>query len=299
MKTYPFPPLPGHNKSPAGISPTWTGKGFSIRQEFLLPILEYSSNLDGWNDDLTTLHEEAVGTEHPIDLASRRMVLENLRPFLGTQPNRLLEVGIGDGTLLLALRGEFPSCQVMGADVTRTHLHSLATSHPDLPLLLFDLVQCPLPSNELDVVVCLNVLEHIQDDGLALRQLYRILKPGGLAALEVPAGPWLYDAYDRELLHFRRYTLRSLRIKVEHAGFQVLKATHLGCLVFPAFAVVKLLNKLKYARGGGNDVLVVSDSAGKTAQSSLLRMALNIEYRIGKNLRWPFGIRCVLLAKKC
>ena len=49
------------------------------------------------------------------------------------------------------------------------------------------------------------MLEHVEDDQAAIRQVYRILQPGGVAVIEVPAGPDLYDIYDRQLMHHRRY----------------------------------------------------------------------------------------------
>jgi SAM-dependent methyltransferase len=63
-------------------------------------------------------------------------------------------------------------------------------------LLHFDLRHCPLPDGSFDGVILLNVLEHIKEDAAALRQIARILKPGGIAAIEVPAGRGLYDIYD-------------------------------------------------------------------------------------------------------
>ncbi len=56
----------------------------------------------------------------------------------------------------------------------------------------------------------LNVLEHIRGDALALRQVHRILRPGGVVVIEVSAGPKLYDVYDELLMHHRRYRLPSL-----------------------------------------------------------------------------------------
>jgi len=92
-----------------------------------------------------------------------------------------------------------------------------------MPPLEFDLTQCPLKGESVDVVVLLNVLEHIEDDALALHQVYRILKPGGIAVIQVPANQRLYDVYDLLLMHHRRYSLRELRQIAQKAGFQIAK----------------------------------------------------------------------------
>ena len=95
----------------------------------------------------------------------------------------------------------------------------------------------------MDAVVTLNVLEHIDDDERALRQIHRILKPGGLAVIEVPAGPQLYDVYDKLLMHHRRYTLCGLSRLARTVGFELLTQSHLGVFVYPAFWLVKQRNK--------------------------------------------------------
>ncbi|MGA2113528.1 MAG: class I SAM-dependent methyltransferase [Bryobacteraceae bacterium] len=69
-----------------------------------------------------------------------------------------------------------------------------------------------------DSCVCLNVLEHIADDGAALWNMAAILPPGGMAVLLVPAFPTLYGPIDRNLGHFRRYTRGALAAAAKGAG---------------------------------------------------------------------------------
>ena len=77
-----------------------------------------------------------------------------------------------------------------------------------------------------DTVVALNVVEHIDDHELAIRNAHRLLRSGGRLVILVPAYPWLYNPLDRELGHFRRYTKKSLerllsgeRLRVAEMGF--------------------------------------------------------------------------------
>jgi len=167
------------------------------------------------------------------------------------------------------------------------------------PFLQFDLRNCPLATDCLDGVTALNVLEHIDDDVKALQEIYRILKPGGLAHIEVPADPSSFDLYDEVLLHFRRYRPADLAAKAREASFAILKATHLGFFVYPLFKMVKRRNQ-KAGKNLSYDQKkdLVAQQIGKTAHTQLLATAFKVEGIFGRLVRYPFGIRTVLRLQK-
>lgn len=80
-----------------------------------------------------------------------------------------------------------------------------------------------LRNEKLDTAICLNVVEHIEDDRSAINNLFHALEPGGHAIVLVPAHPWLYTGCDKALGHFRRYTEIELREKMTAAGFEVVE----------------------------------------------------------------------------
>ena len=130
--------------------------------------------------------------------------------WLGAKPPVIMDIGCSSGAMLKLLLREFQDSSILGADYVRGPLDVLAGKFSGVPLLQFDLTACPLPDDSLDGIVLLNVLEHIEEDEAALAQIARILKPGGIVVIEVPAGPNLYDIYDRQLLHHRRYRMSAL-----------------------------------------------------------------------------------------
>jgi SAM-dependent methyltransferase len=191
-----------------------------------------------------------------------------------------------------------PQAFLIGSDYVRGPLEQLATKIPNVPLLQFNLVDCPLPDHCADAVVLLNVLEHIEDDAAAVRQLYRILKPGGVAVIEVPAGPRLYDVYDKLLLHFRRYSLKDLKLTFEAAGFRVVDDSHLGFFMYPGFWLVKQRNKRFLSQKDAEQQQVVDRNIRETGSSRVLRTVTRMELTLGKWMSYPFGIRCVLTCTK-
>jgi SAM-dependent methyltransferase len=278
--------------------PEWTGYGFRIGVESV-PILSYHAGASGWTDDLTIFHEQLAGSSHFIDVASRRLAISQAAAHNAREAPVMLEVGCSSGFLLSSLRKAFPGAFVIGSDVVRGPLLALARRQPDVPLLHFDLTNCPLPDSSIDVVFLLNVLEHIESDDQAVRQLHRILKPGGLAIVEVPAGPELFDIYDELLMHHRRYRQRDLLRLFRMAGFDVLRRSHLGFFLYPGFYMVKKLRRRK--RGDippeKIEALVANDIAS-TGGSPLFSALMRFELWLGQAVSYPFGIRCLLTARK-
>ena len=287
-----WPEVPG-----SGAAPIWTGRGFRVGDREV-PVLSYEVGDSGWTDELTSFHEEAAGSNHPIDLASRRHALGQLKKHAPGDAPVILEVGCSSGFLVKEIRREFPRAFVIGADYVRGPLEKLARDMPDLPLLHFDLVECPLPSASVDAVVLLNVLEHIEDDGAALRQLHRVLRPGGVAVIEVPAGPGLYGIYDRMLMHHRRYSSRGLRSAAEKTGFEILEASHLGAFVYPGFWLVKKWSRRFLHAGAVEQERVVEKNIRYTERGGWLSWLMDLELWLGERISFPAGIRCLLTCRR-
>jgi SAM-dependent methyltransferase len=278
-------------------APSWTGHGFTVDGQ-ATGVLSYLPAQSGWSDELTAMHESEAGADHPIDLASRGRAIAEVRPFVEGRPSTVLEVGCSSGYLLHDLRTAFPEALVVGADYVGAPLHALARSHPDIPLLQIDLVRCPLPDASVDAVIALNVLEHIEDDRGAIAQIHRVLRPGGVAYIELPAGPLLYDVHDKVLMHHRRYTLRGAARLFERAGFRVKNPSHLGFVVYPGFVAAKLRNKLHLLKNEAAQREVVAAMIRNTRSSRLMAAAMGLEKGLARFVRFPVGVRLTLTAVK-
>jgi glycosyltransferase involved in cell wall biosynthesis len=150
-----------------------------------------------------------------------RWMFEQLSPWLG---RRVLEIGSGIGSFTRYLVGRD---LVVATDLNPRYLHILANTFEHhtrvevTPLDLMDFDPAPMAARRIDTIVCLNVLEHVEDDLGALRRLHATLVPGGRLLLLVPAHERLFGAIDRAIDHHRRYDRGGLAARLQDAGFQV------------------------------------------------------------------------------
>jgi glycosyltransferase involved in cell wall biosynthesis/phospholipid N-methyltransferase len=148
-------------------------------------------------------------------------VADAIRPFCGA---RVLELGSGTGNVTRSL---IPRARYVASDVNPLHLRTLENMKGDRPYLeaqfcdVTDLASFPRGGAAFDTVVCLNVLEHVDDDRQALENIRAALAPGGRALVLVPHGERLYGTLDAALGHKRRYSEAALRSVALEAGFTV------------------------------------------------------------------------------
>jgi SAM-dependent methyltransferase len=289
---FPWPTPP----AAAGI-PRWNGGAFDLGNGSVR-VLAYDAADSNWSERLSDINEIEAGRAHPIGRESRRLAIASMRRLAKRRPVRILDVGCSTGFVLDDLAQAIPEADLIGADYLRGPIERLAERLPGLPLLQFDLRQCPLPDACVDGITCLNVLEHIDDDRAALRHLYRILKPGGFAHVEVPANPALHDIYDEHLMHYRRYRLAELIALASAAGFAVARATHLGFCAYPAFWCVKKWNRRKLSAPPDEKARLVIQQIRRTKTSPLFSVVMRVESALGRLVSYPYGIRCVVVLRK-
>ena len=152
-----------------------------------------------------------------------RWMFERLRPWVG---RRVLEIGAGIGNMSAFLVDEAGVDRLVLTDTEPYYLGRLRERFAGRPQVAVAELRLPgrdprLVAERLDTVVCLNVLEHIEQDGAALRAMRDLLQPAGRLLLLVPSLRALYGSLDEALGHFRRYVPDELQAKLQVAGFRV------------------------------------------------------------------------------
>jgi SAM-dependent methyltransferase len=168
----------------------------------------------------------------------RRVVEAILRHELPAQGSRaLLSVGCGPAEgldWLVPFAG--PQGQVVGLDIEPIHARGLPEQ---VGFVLGSLEHTPFADQSFDVVLALDVLEHLADDAAGLSEAARLVRPGGLLLLTVPALPSLWGGQDVVSEHRRRYTKRTLARLFQVTALADYQVKYFNTLLFPAAGLVR------------------------------------------------------------
>jgi glycosyltransferase involved in cell wall biosynthesis len=228
-----------------GIEPEITAKVARRHYRiFEVPIAYYGRTYEegkkiGWKDALsalwTILRHAIRETEDPHNIGHVTLArMAKLEPynrwlvdrFRGALGKRILEIGAGFGNMTRHLKG---ADLLVASDLDPVgveYLKGVLREEPGVRVRSYNFPLDPetraeIRALDLDTVVCLNVLEHIEDDRQTLLDMHDVLRQGGRLVLLVPALQKLYGTLDVHLRHFRRYEKAELEGKLAGAGFAV------------------------------------------------------------------------------
>jgi SAM-dependent methyltransferase len=226
----------------------------------------------------------------------RRRILLAALERARVRATSILDIGSGAGTHLELLGGRFPGASLTAIDFERAPL-CFCRDDRGLPVCQADAQRLPFASASFDLVVGLDVLEHLADDAAALGEMHRVGRPGATLVLTVPAFRALWGSVDELGHHRRRYRGRELRKRVEAAGFEILLERYFNSLLFPAIAGVRLLSRAFPRRPAGGAVRSDFDWVKSGPANELLARVLGAEAHL-LGLRVPFGVSLVCLARR-
>jgi glycosyltransferase involved in cell wall biosynthesis len=182
-----------------------------------------------------------VADEHGSEILARlsraprftKWMADTIKPYLG---DRVLEIGAGIGNLTTNL---VPRTVYYASDINPHYLERLKTLQSTRPYLEVQRTDASVgatyPPEQFDTVICLNVVEHLEDDIGALANIRNSLEINGRAIVLVPNGPGLFGSLDRVLGHYRRYRQEQLLAACEKAGFAVEKVLKFNRFGSPAW----------------------------------------------------------------
>lgn len=226
--------------------------------------------------------------QHWWFVGRRRLVLQELALRTGSHPGPILDLGCGTGGMLPYLR-QFDTA--VGLDSAPEA--ALACRKREMPFVHGWGSDLPFRDEAFGIITALDVIEHVNDDRSMLAEMRRVLKPGGLLVITVPAYQFLWSQHDEANHHQRRYARGGLASLVEGGGLEMLKASYFTTLLFPAAVFRKAIMRFKTGESPATHLDEVPGPLNalltrvSTGEGSLIR-------------RWelPFGASLICVARK-
>jgi len=229
-----------------------------------------------------------VEDRHWWFIGRRRIILSILSSGFarGRDPSRtrILDLGCGTGTMLGHLRS-FGDAQGVDADPQAVQF---CKARGEDRVQELDSETLPFPDGSFDLVTALDVLEHIEDDRGALREVARVLRPGGTFLATVPAYRWMWGAQDEISHHYRRYTARELERKILESRLRLERITYFNTILFPPIAAIRLARRLLPAPEG--EVHSDFEMTGGGPANRLLARVFGSEARWLRGRDLPVGV---------
>jgi len=217
----------------------------------------------------------------------RALVQETLRR-LDIPPGVALDVGCGTGDNMDAI------ALAAGRPVVGTDLSVHALQHATRGHTLIALAEgLPVASGRCGLVASMDVVEHLDDDLVGLREYRRVLVPRGVLLLTVPSYQWLWSEHDVRAAHRRRYRVRGLVSVVEQAGFEVLHTTYYNSFLVPPAAALRRTPLRRLVKATDEEV-------GNTSPlvSKVMTGLSTAERRVAVRRSVPFGLSILLVGRR-
>jgi len=206
----------------------------------------------------------------------------------------ILDAGCGTGYNIRHY--EKPGHRVFSFDVSKDALEGVR-KRGFQKVCQASVVQIPYRSDAFDLVFSFEVVDQLQRDGAmeAMREMHRVLKPGGSLYIRLPAFEWMRSSHDEDIATAHRYTRRELMKMLQHAGFEIRLASYANTLLLPIVILKRSLKK--FGVGRGTDVKPLPGGLGWI--DPIFRSVLAAEARVfAANKSFPVGVSVIAYAKK-
>ncbi|MGI4781777.1 MAG: class I SAM-dependent methyltransferase [Janthinobacterium lividum] len=245
---------------------------------------------DGFHEPLFDEYQK-LQAEHFWFVYRRKLIVWALQRYF-PRLQSFLEIGCGTAENLAAIADRFPHAEVCGGEPS-LHALQMARRHCTAKFLQMDARAIPFVE-AFDVVSAFDVIEHIDDDRLALSEMYKSCRRGGGLILTVPQHPSLWSRVDDAAKHKRRYTRKDLVEKLRATGFRPLYVNSFMSLLLPVMVISRVHQKI------ARTDLEVDEGfrIGKTL-NRLFSTVCDVEYRLlTRSLPFPAGGSLLAVAVK-
>lgn len=224
----------------------------------------------------------------------RRTFLHLMASYLERmEAPRILDVGCGTGANMEGFAG---FGDLFGMDVSMAAIKY--ARHKGCSLFQADVMRIPFKNDSFDVITAFDVIEHIEDDLAALKEICRACKIGGITVFAVPAFEFLWGEHDELAHHLRRYTRKKLEALVLESGFEIEKISYNNSFLFPIGVVFRYVKRFLRILKEDKEIRSDFTSTAPAIVNPVLREIYAFEGKLLKYLDFPFGLTIICVCRK-
>ncbi|MDD2890031.1 MAG: class I SAM-dependent methyltransferase [bacterium] len=219
----------------------------------------------------------------------RRIILsKSLKNIVKSKDIKILDGGCGTGgnTSCLANHGI-----VFSADNSRIAIQFAKGENKRLVVSTIE--SLPFKQNTFDIIVLLDVLEHIKSEDFAILTIKKALKNKGYLIITVPAFNFLWSSHDKASHHKRRYTYATLKKTLQRAGFRIEKLSYMSFFLFPFICMIRIMRNFCFLNKTTSDLVPINNIL-----NNALTSLYYIEAWLLGHISFPFGTSLLCIAKK-
>ncbi|CAG1010581.1 Malonyl-[acyl-carrier protein] O-methyltransferase [Anaerolineales bacterium] len=234
-----------------------------------------------------------VETAHWWYLGMEKITRATLNQWYSVNFNSsVLDAGCGTGAAMSTYLADYG--HVTGIDVSPLAL-GFCRKRNLTSLALASVTNIPFPPESFDLVTSFDVLyeQAVRNDLAALDEFFRVLRPGGLTLLRLPAYDWLRGQHDLTIHTARRYTVPQVTQLLKDSGFQPLRVTYANTFLFPLALAKRLLERIFPPDPSSSDL-----SVNVGMLNGLFKHVLASEAFFVSRIGLPFGLSVIALARK-
>ncbi|GAB6182253.1 class I SAM-dependent methyltransferase [Desulfotomaculum defluvii] len=236
-------------------------------------------------DDQIYLKMVTMEQNHWWYKGRREIIGKLLLPFLTRQSN-ILDAGCGAGGTMEYM-SKYGS--VVGVDISQEmveHCRNIG-----LAAYCESIDNLPFENQSFDLVLCLDVLEHLPNEQSALKELIRVVRPGGILTFSVPAFSWLWGKHDDLNNHYRRYNRGELIKLIEMFDLTIERITYFNLFLLPPIWFIRKMSKQSFQKRTDFEF-------GTGIINQILLSVLRIEKSLLKVVNIPIGVSQIVVVRK-
>jgi len=277
------------------VSEDWRCSSCSKSPEIVNSFLSFAPGLAAGNDGFGVGYFEQLFKVEAGNFWFRsrnKLLIWALRKYF-PRAESFFEIGCGTGYVLSGIQSEFPDLNLYGSDIFSNGLSFAKQRLSDVSLFQMDARRIPFEI-EFDVIGAFDVLEHIDEDGVVLQQMYQAINASGGIILTVPQHRFLWSIVDEYSFHKRRYTRKELIKKVKNVGFQIVYVTSFVSFLLPLMLLSRMKLRLSSDKFKPMDELEIG-----FIKNAVLENILTVERAFIKHgFFFPLGGSLLMIAKR-